>query len=315
MPDHRQEIADTSAGRPDYRTAKRCQLEARGSGANQWRRDAHGGQWLYEATRRAAMSGELQGEDWAEKAAERLAGLIGVPCAEVELAYVRRQEAVEPGVICRDLVQPATEFQNGANLLADIPGYRYRDSRGRPPRNHVGHSVANIVDRLRDFDVGPPVGTSGVQTAAAAFAGYLVLDAWIGNLDRHEENWAVIRDGSGLVTLAASYDHGAALGAALTEARRAALAVDVVGLAAYAAKGFAKKFEHGAKVPLTSTAAEALDRAGTTARVHWLSRLEAVRPGDIRDALAGIPRMSDPARTFCEQLLTINRRRVLADCR
>ncbi|SSC25181.1 Hypothetical protein KLENKIAIHU_3805, partial [Klenkia terrae] len=291
------------------------QIEARGSGANQWRRDPNGVQWLYKATRRAAATGELQGEDWSEKAAERLASLIGVPCAEVELAHVRRGDGAEPGVVCKDLAEPSTEFQNGANLLADIPGYRYRDSRGRPPRNHVGHSVQNIVDRLRAFDVGPPTGASGVPTAVAALAGYLVLDAWIGNLDRHEENWAVLRDEDGVVTLAASYDHGAALGSSLTEARRAALAADSVGLAAYADKAFARKFEDGARVPLTAVAADALDQAGTAARAHWLSTLEAVELDDIRGALDGIPRMSDPARTFCEQLLVINRRRVLDDCR
>lgn len=292
------------------------QLEARGSGPNQWRRDPDGVQWLYKATRVAAHSGELQGEDWAEKVAEGLARLLDLPCAAIELAYRRTDGAVEPGVISRDLVLPGTDLQNGANLLAEVPGYRYRDSAGRPPRNHVGHSVANVVHQLRRFDVSAPAELEGAGlTAVDVFAGYLVLDAWIGNLDRHEENWAVLRHPDGRLSLAPSYDHGAALGSSLTEERRRALAAAPDLLDAFATKGFGRKFEDGAKVPLTLFAADALDAASTSAREHWLSRLADVGVDDCRQVVAGVPRMSDPARTFCEQLLLVNQRRVLDVCR
>lgn len=291
------------------------QLEARGSGPNQWRQDPDGVRWLYKATRVATHSGELQGEDWAEKVSERLAQLLGLPCAVVELAYRRTDAGIQPGVISRDLVGSDTDLQNGANLLGEIPGYRYRDSAGRPPRNHIGHSVANVVRQLRRFEVAAPVELAdGWMTAVDVFAGYLVLDAWIGNLDRHEENWAVLRHADGRLSLAPSYDHGAALGSSLTEARREALADDPARLATFAAKGFGLKFEDGAKVPLTSFAADALDAAGLAARQHWLSRLADVRAEDCREAVAGIARMSDPARSFCEQLLMINQRRVLDVC-
>ena len=32
----------------------------------------------------------------------------------------------------------------------------------------------------------------GVLTAPEVFAGYLVLDAWVANQDRHDQNWAVL---------------------------------------------------------------------------------------------------------------------------
>lgn len=54
-------------------------MEARGSGSNTWLRDPENGLWLYKATRTARATGVLQGEDWAEKAVERLAALIGTP--------------------------------------------------------------------------------------------------------------------------------------------------------------------------------------------------------------------------------------------
>src|SRR4051794_40427073 len=78
-----------TAGGVDITDWETIQLEARGSGPNQWRRDPQGVRWLYKATRVATITGELQGEDWAEKAAEGLAQLLGVPCAATELAHRR----------------------------------------------------------------------------------------------------------------------------------------------------------------------------------------------------------------------------------
>lgn len=295
------------------------QLEARGSGANRWLEDGRGARWLYKATRVPAGSREPQGEDWAEKAAQLLAALIGLPCAEVELAFRGTDGGRELGVVCADLAGPGLDLQNGAVLLQDVPGYQYRewhDGHPRPPRNHVGHSVATVVQRLRSLDVTPPAGwdVPGL-TAVGVFAGYLVFDAWISNLDRHEENWALLLQSDGAICLAPSYDHGAGLGSSLTEARRRELAADPVRLAGFAGKAYGRKFEGGHKIPLSSFAAAALDAAGADARRHWLGRLAAVSMADVEDALAGIPRMSDPARTFCRQLLHLNRERVLDVCR
>lgn len=274
-----------------------------------------GVQRLYKATRVAAHTGELQGEDWAEKVVERLALLLGLPCAAIELAHVHREGDIEPGVISRDLVRPGTDLQNGANLLGDIPGYQYRNSAGKPPRNHVGHSVANVVQQLRRLDVAAPEELASTElTAVDVFAGYLVLDAWTGNQDRHEENWAVLRHPDGHLSLAPTYDHGAALGSSLSADRRAATATDPDQLSAFAAKGSGRTFEDGTRVPLTSFAAGAV-KAGARARQHWMSRLAAVTVDECRRAVDGTPRTSDPARNFCEQLLMINQRRVLAVCR
>lgn len=292
------------------------QLEARGSGSNQWRLDPDGALWLYKATRVASHTGELQGEDWAEKLVESLARALGLPTAQIELATRAEAGEVEPGVVSRDLKLPDTDFQNGANLLADVPDYRYRDSLNRPPKNHVGHSVVNVVEQLGRHGVGPPPQLAGSELSAVdVFAGYLVLDAWVGNLDRHEENWAVLRALDGTMTLAPTYDHGAALGSSLTEERRSRLAEDRAGLESFAERGFGRKFEDGAKVPLTTFAAQALDLAAPRARDRWLGRLETVGRDAVHGLIADVPRMSDPARTFCENLVEINRERILRVCR
>ncbi|QNG38571.1 hypothetical protein F1C76_20285 [Geodermatophilaceae bacterium NBWT11] len=295
------------------------QLEARGSGANRWLEDGGGASWLYKATRIPTRSSEPQGEDWAEKVAHGLAELIGLPCADVELAFRDTGEGREPGVICRDLAGPGLDLQNGAILLQDVPGYRYREvheGRLRPPRNHVGHSVSTVVQKLRSLDVMPPAGwdVPGV-TAVGLFAGYLVFDAWISNLDRHEENWALLVRADGSVSLAPSYDHGASLGSALTEVRRQEIVAEPVRLVRFTDKAYGRKFQDGHKTPLTAFATAALDEAGEEARRHWSGRLARVSTADVDDVLSGVPRMSDPARTFCRQLLHLNREGVLDVCR
>ena len=56
-------------------------------------------------------------------------------------------------------------------------------------------------------------------SAWEVFVGYLVLDALIGNTDRHEENWAVIVSESGRY-LAPTFDHASSLGFLLSDPQR-----------------------------------------------------------------------------------------------
>ncbi len=49
----------------------------------------------------------------------------------------------------------------------------------------------------------------GIHSALDVFVGYLMLDAWIANQDRHHENWGAISLNDGL-HLAPTFDHGAA---------------------------------------------------------------------------------------------------------
>ena len=63
--------------------------------------------------------------------------------------------------------------------------------------------------------------------AKRQFAGYLVLDAMIGNTDRHSENWGMLRKRvqSHSIeflseSLSPSYDHGSCLGRELSDERR-----------------------------------------------------------------------------------------------
>jgi hypothetical protein len=268
---------------------------------------------LYKATRINSYNGEPQGEDWAEKAVEQLASLINVPTAHVEVAHLLRSDGVELGVVSRDLAVDM-DLQGGFMLLADVPGYRFRDERGRPPKDHIGHTVINVRRLLEENRVRPPVGFAPDRfTAFDVFTGFLVLDAWVGNQDRHEENWAVLRSPEGELSLAPSFDHGASLGFLLSEEQRRSKASDERAMRAFANGGRATKFQ-GRRLQLVDVAADALGQASSEARSYWRRQLAGVTRESCATVLAHIPRLSEDSRRFCLELLDVNRRRLLDVC-
>ena len=71
------------------------------------------------------------------------------------------------------------------------------------------------------------------------FADYLILDALIGNTDRHDENWGLLqeRTASGFMqNLAPTFDHASSLGRELSDERSSRLRAEN-RLAAYAERG------------------------------------------------------------------------------
>jgi len=148
-----------------------------------------------------------------------------------------------------------------------------------------------------------------------------VLDAWVANQDRHDQNWAVLRRAAapGDLRLAASFDHASSLGFNELDGRRARLLRQHGGLATWAERGRAHRFEHDPALPrhaipsLVDTAHEMLGIVGKKAGAHWLDRLAAVEQGDIEAVVARTPRLSDLAATFVLGLLDVNRRRLLRD--
>jgi hypothetical protein len=158
-----------------------------------------------------------------------------------------------------------------------------------------------------DPDVPPHV------TAFDVFAGYLLLGALVANQDRHEENWAVLRPlpGQGPVTLAGSYDHGSSLGFNLTDQRRA-LVLGRDGVADWAAKGTAQRFERASegRLTLVELASKALSLCSPAARAHGRGRVAEVDAAFWEQVVARVPELSDPARRFAVELLAVNHGRL-----
>lgn len=102
---------------------------------------------------------------------------------------------------------------HGNEVLAGwMPEYEKDKLRGQ--RDHTFANIINAIDAT--------VTASDALQVKRSFAGLLMLDALIGNTDRHHENWALILNtDSDEYTLSPSYDHGSSLGRELTdEARR-----------------------------------------------------------------------------------------------
>ncbi len=263
--------------------------------------------WLFKSV--TIKNGHIHGEDWAEKAASHLAGLIGIPCAKIELAV--RDGLV--GLISANLRPDEYQMQPGQVVLetAHSPGYMHH-SKGKL---HPGHSLENICDVLSGAM--PPPGCELPFEASAfdVFAGYVVFDAWIANQDRHDNNWSVlspITAAAGPTRLSGSYDHASSLAFNEQDVRREALLGTPDGVVRWCARGRANRFE--GRPGLATAAATALHLASREARAYWPDQLRRVSDDDVRHLLARVPRMSDPARMFAARLLEVNRMGVLNAC-
>lgn len=169
------------------------------------------GRWLFKEARPDT------GEDWAEKAAAEVALAIGIHAATVELAsYGERR-----GCISRNFVdvEAGQALVHGNEILGmRVTGY----DKGKTFRQS-DHTLENIDSAIRSLFAEEHA--DGILTE---LAGYMVLDALIGNTDRHHENWGLLlrvqTDPRALtLSVAPSFDHASSLGRELLDERRTEL--------------------------------------------------------------------------------------------
>jgi len=251
-----------------------------------------------------------QDEDWSEGAASRLGARLGVPCAHIRLAV----RAGDRGCLSLDVAPKGWELQPGAVLLSGVVDDYVPGNERTPGR--PGHSLENIQRALAGYEKPPGAGCPSDFDAFDTFAGYLVLDALIANRDRHDENWAILLPPDDRPpSLAASFDHFTSLGYNLRDSARQRLLTDD-GVAGWAARGTAWRIEHPPKAPptLVEVAARGLGMVRPAVRDYWLGAVSELSRDAVVDCLACAPNLSDPALKFAEQVVTINRGRVLNEC-
>lgn len=108
-------------------------LEPGGSDANVWLIDPETDETpLFKPV--VAKAGRRQDEDWAEKAVEQIAELIGVPTARIRMATREGQ----PGLISYDLAV-RSELHTGAVLIGEIDARLVARAKER-----WGHGLDNI---------------------------------------------------------------------------------------------------------------------------------------------------------------------------
>ena len=155
------------------------------------------------------------GEHWAEKIAAEVANLLGISHARVELAIFEEDK----GSVTKSFAQEGQELVHGNQMLA-------RAVHGYDPKrkfHQSSHTLANIWQIMnRVFGE-----SEQAEQAKRHLAEYIVLDALIGNTDRHHENWGILRrerKGKGYhwvdLSVAPSFDHASSLGRELQDTLR-----------------------------------------------------------------------------------------------
>lgn len=165
-------------------------------------------EWLFKYPQ------ENTGQHWAEKIAAEVAAKLRILHARVELAAFQgvRGSATE-SFARRGRAHPDRSLFHGNQILAGQvlvydPSKKFQQS---------DHTLANIFAAIdKTFLV------QGIaRKTKVLFASYIVLDAVIGNTDRHHENWGIlikqVKDRwEGI--LAPTFDHASSLGRELVDA-------------------------------------------------------------------------------------------------
>lgn len=307
----------------DVTAWERINTEQMGTKPKFWCLDESGTEFLFKESR------SHTGEHWSEKVSAEIAGVLGLPHAEIELAVCDGRS----GTISKNFIHPTEPsslihgnellFEHDPNYPIDAPNFRLAQ-----------HTLDRIVSGLRNSGAVLPYGFTGpekVQTACDLFVGYLLLDALIVNTDRHHANWAVVispnMDGRYLVEIAPTFDHASSLGRELNDTQRSAKldaekarhnkqhqprhrGQTIVGYLE-SEKGLGRIYasEQDAK-PLHSMRVFAKARETFPAAADaWIDRLAEIDKTRFGAIIADVPEsiMSQPARDFSLCLLELNR--------
>lgn len=257
------------------------------------------------------------GDDWAERVAAEVALVLDLPCPVVELA--QRDEV--PGVISRDFTEGGElgDLVLGNDLLLEQDPHYPSSNRFRV----TSHTVGNVLRVLLQSHIRVPDGPhASLPSAAEMFLGYLLLDALIGNTDRHHENWGILRrplpEEPLNSVLAPSFDHAASLGQILGDAeRRGRLGTRdaAYSIAAYVRRARSALYlseQDQRPLSLIDAFVKAGERFPASAR-YWQQRLAAVPPALLERCVTRLPEQvaSGPAREFAVRMLLANRRFLL----
>jgi len=284
--------------------------EQLGSKPKFWFVDSSGRSYLFKEGRSGT------GENWAEKVSAEVCTLLTIPHATYDLAVWRGIQ----GVVTASFVPEGARLIFGNELLARFARGYDRDARYY---RQSGHTVARVFAVLKDPEIQVPAKSqrsADISTSQDVFAGYLMLDALIGNTDRHRENWGLVLHATGErreLRLAPTFDHASSLGRNEPDERRVARLASKDH--AYSLVGYAERARSAFyRAPMDLRPLSTLEAFGEAAKLrpratqHWVGRLRAVGDAEIRSIIDEVPPdfISSPAREFAFQLLLVNKARI-----
>ena len=285
-------------------------LEQVGTKRKYWFDDGTGKKVLFKAECRGT------GEDWAEKLSCKFCELLGLPHATYDLAKETRTGT--PGVISETFLLPMQTLVMGSHVLLK-KNANYPENERYKLRQHT---VRAVEDAIADCERPLPAFTQnlpmGISTASDVFVGYVMLDAWIANQDRHHENWALVYDENDLRYLAPTYDHGASLARNLTDEDREdrlSTSDSQRKIPAFCRKARSAFYgqETDVKPLFTFDAWLAFAKNNPLAAGIWKQCLCGITDENVYRLIDEVPadRMSNVCREFTFQLLMENRKRIL----
>ena len=240
------------------------------------------------------------GEHWAEKIAAEVAGLLEITCAPVQLATFQGVM----GSSSRSFLTENQQLFHGNQVLARIMA-DYDLSRRFNQSNHTLENIRIACDQLF-------VDHDGATAVFAQFAEFLVLDALIGNTDRHHENWGIVvqqGENGWEGYLAPSFDHASSLGRELEDRRREHILVNdrLINYSERASGGIYWS-EHDGRAPSPLEIVRKAFREYPDYFESALSKLAKINERYLEDVVSHIPNdwMSSSARRFAIRLICCN---------
>jgi hypothetical protein len=244
--------------------------------------------------------------DWSEKVVYEISKLLDLPAARYEFALAwddTRQSFVE-GSLSVNYLPTNAESIAGENFLVDVlPDYQ--------ADYPASYGVENVLRTLTEQEISCPqnwVGLSGIESAADLFVGYLALDALCSGADRHSSNWELMQV-EGRLELSPSFDHGASLGANLSEQTKLQIVENN-----FMPNSIKSAFWNRSGKINSLEAFNIASNINPQSALTWQQQLAKITPQQIQDIIDCIPegRITPTSAKFARMLIWHNQERILS---
>jgi hypothetical protein len=255
------------------------------------------------------------GENWVEVVVAELCNLINLPHAEYALANWNDK----PGVISKSFVKKGNRLVHGNEILVkvlDKLDLVYPENKRFKVREHLLKIVLKIMESTNfilpiDYQPDSPL----IAKPIDVFIGYIILDCWIANQDRHHENWGFVTTPQS-IHLAPTYDHASGLGCREPE-EKMALRLKTIDVKRNV-EGFVKK----AKTPFydkneelsTIDACRLIYKHSPEVFIYWTNKINHISAETLKTIFDNIPlsHITETGIEFALKILELNKERLIA---
>ncbi len=265
--------------------------------------------WFGEKQDKLFKIGKHEGENWAEIVAFHLATLLDIPCAEYMPGSLRKDSQIKYGVISQSFInkEDGERLINANELLVKLIK-DYDPDKTYKQRNYTFSQSIALIKLLTP---------SLKENPIKQFIGYLIFDVWIGNQDRHSENWGFVATNT-KPYLAPSFDHASSMGCRVgsTEKQERLNTRDTgYSVEAFSSKAKTAMYNNG-KILKTYELSELCYKHYPKEYHFWVEKINQVSEQDMVKCFDELPEnwMSDIDKKFTIKLLQANQKQLNKLC-